>query len=163
MAKQPEKRVTALREVSAPWALPGQHDRRLLFRWSSPCAHAEFLARCARRVRVACRMCCAKALFELHPCVLRHICSKECSAYAGYRVIDLHTDPDGMLQQWRNSLTTCVSPPPFSCRPTSRSPTTLESDLTIAFRIDLRSSFVHLLVRHDRATAAAILEPAAPG
>ena len=49
-------------------------------------------------------MCCAKALFELHPCVLRHICSKECSAYAGYRVIDLHTDPDGMLQQWRNSL-----------------------------------------------------------
>ena len=52
---------------------------------------------------------------------------------------------------------------PLFVPPESRSPTTLESDLTIAFRIDLRSSFVHLLVRHDRATAAAILEPAAAG
>ena len=52
---------------------------------------------------------------------------------------------------------------PLFVPPESRSPTTLESDLTIAFRIDLRSSFVGLLARHDRSTAAAILESAGAG
>ena len=163
MSKPPVTRVTALRKAGAPQALSGHRRRRVLSRRPWPRAHAEFFLHRRPCTCVARWRCAAKCFFACTACVQSQTCSIVCGAHGGYRVISTCTDPDGTKKCRRNRCPPCIEPTPLLGAPESRSPTTPESDLTIAFRFFPRSSFVHVLVRHDRPAAAAILEPAGAG
>ena len=163
MSKPPTKRVTALREVSTPQALRGHPCCRVLSGRSWPRAHAEFFVHRRPCTSVACKKHAAKCFPVCTTRLQQHIGSKKCLPFAGHRVISMCTHARELKKVHKNGCPPCIQPTPLSRAPESRAPTTPESDLTIAFRIFLRSSFVHLLVQHDRSTAAAILESAGPG
>ena len=69
MSTPPMKRVTALREVCAPQALPRHPRRRVLSRRPWPRAHAELFVHRRPCTCVACKKRAAKLAF--HPCAHR--------------------------------------------------------------------------------------------
>ena len=81
-----------------------------------------------------------------------------CFPNAGYRVISTCADAAMPKARRKELLTTCVCMTPLSGAPDSRFRTTPRSDLTIALRLFLRSTFADLLVTYDGSTIALISE-----